>query len=161
VNTQRRYVTAKAALAMVTGLVIAGCTTSATTSTSALSTAGSAATSGAQSGANSGSAPGVVPAAALGFPVAVGNTWVYSSAVPSAGSTSTLTDKVLFVTPVFTGNRVAESYTSSLSSGTVRTAYVFHADGSITVPLNQVSGGTLSSPSGGMVLPPAAVIASG
>jgi hypothetical protein len=157
VNTHRRYVTAKAALATVTGLVVAGCTTSASTSNSALSTAGSAATSG----ANSGSTPGVVPAAALAFPVAVGNTWVYSSAVPSAGSTSTLTDKVLSVAPVFTGNRVTESYSSSLSSGTVHTAYVFHADGSITVPLSQVSGGTLSSPSGGMVLPPAAVIASG
>ena len=164
-NTQRRHITARAALATVIGLVLAGCTTSATTSASAPATASSPASSGATTGAtaitNSGSAPGVVPAAALPFPVAVGNTWVYRAATPSAGSTSTVTDKVLFVTPVATGHRVAESYANSLSSTTVRNAYVFHSDGSITLPLNEVTGGTVSSPTGGIVLPPAAVIASG
>ena len=164
-NTQGRHITAKAALAAITGLVLAGCSTSASTSTSAPATGSSAATSGANSGATSGatsnSAPGVVPAAALQFPVAVGNSWVYSSAVPSVGSTSTITDKVLSVTRVATGHKVAESYTNSLSSTTVSNSYVFHSDGSITLPLNQMSGGTVLSPTGGIVLPPAAVIASG
>lgn len=86
---------------------------------------------------------------------------MYSSAVPSVGSTSTITDKVLSVTRVATGHKVAESYTNSLSSTTVSNSYVFHSDGSITLPLNQMSGGTVSSPTGGIVLPPAAVIASG
>jgi hypothetical protein len=165
VNTRGRHITAKAALAAMTGLVLAGCSTSASTSTSAPATATSAATSGANSsvtsGATSSSAPGVVPAAALQFPIAVGNSWVYSSAVPSVGSTSTITDKVLSVTRVATGHKVAESYTNSLSSTTARNSYVFHSDGSITLPLNQMSGGTLSSPTGGIVLPSAAVIASG
>lgn len=168
-NTQGRHITAKAALAAITGLILAGCSTSAGTSagtsTSAPATAGSTATSGANSGVTSGptasSAPGVVPAAALQFPVAVGYSWVYSSSVPSTGSTSTITDRVLSVTPVTTGHKVAESYTNSLSSTTVRNSYVFHSDGSITLPLNQMSGGTVSSPTGGLVLPPASVIASG
>jgi hypothetical protein len=43
----------------------------------------------------------------------------------------------------------------------VHTAYIFHSDGSITLPLKQISGGSVSSPSGGILLPPAAVIASG
>jgi len=167
VNTQVRHITAKAALAATTGLALAGCSTSASTSTSGPATASSAATSGSAansrvtSGPSASSAPGVVPAAALQFPVAVGYSWVYSSAAPSVGSTSTITDKVLSVTQVATGHKVAESYTNSLSSTTVRNSYVFHSDGSITLPLNQMSGGTVSSPTGGIVLPPAAVIASG
>ncbi len=170
-NTQRRYTAAKAALAAITGLVLAGCSTSAGTSTSAPTTAGSvpsggittsgAKTSGPNPGSSTGPAPGVVPATALAFPVAVGNTWVYSSAVPSVGSTGTVTDRILSVTPAPTGKRVAESYTNSLLSTTVRNAYIFHSDGSITLPLNQMSGGALSSPTGGIVLPPEAVIASG
>jgi hypothetical protein len=165
VHTQERYLAAKVALAMVTGLVLVGCSTSASTPVSAPAPASSAATSGATSaatsGTGSGSTPGVVPAAALAFPVAVGNTWVYSSAVPSVGTTSTVTDKVLSVTAVATGHRVAESYTNTLSATTVPAAYVFHSDGSITLPLSQMSGGTVSSPTGGIVLPSAAVIASG
>ena len=162
VNTQRRYAAAKAALAAITGLVLAGCSTSASTSASAPATAGGApssgaATSGARTsapGANPGSTPGVVP-------TATGNTWVYSSAVPSVGSTGTVTDKILSVTSAPTGKRVALSYTNSMLSSTVQNAYIFHSDGSITLPLNQMSGGALSSPTGGIVLPPAAVIASG
>jgi hypothetical protein len=167
VNTQKRYTAATAALAAITGLVLAGCSTAASTSASAPATAGTApssgiTTSGAKtSGANSGSTPGVVPTAALAFPVAVGNTWVYTSAIPSVGSSGTVTDKILSVTPAPTGKRVAESYTNSLLSTTARDTYVFHSDGSITLPLNQMSGGTLSSPTGGIVLPPAAVITSG
>ncbi len=157
-NTQRRHITAKAALAAIAGLVLAGCSTSATTSSSAPATAGGAPSGGA---ATAGSAPGAVPAAALQFPVAVGNTWVYSSTVPLDGSSSTVIDKILSVAPVATGQRVAESYHNSLSSTTVHNAYIFHSDGSITLPLNQVSGGQLSSSSGGILLPPAAVIASG
>jgi hypothetical protein len=155
VNTQRQHITAKATLAAIAGLVLAGCSNSATTSSSAPATAGGAASSGAAT------TPGVVPAAALQFPVAVGNTWVYSSTVPLDGSSSTVIDKILSVAPAATGQRVAESYSNSLSSTTVHNAYIFHSDGSITLPLNQVSGGQVSSPSGGILLPPAAVIASG
>lgn len=167
VNTQRRYTATQAALAAITGLALAGCSTSASTSTSAPATASGTPSSGATtsgvrtSGAGNGSVSGVVPAAALAFPVAVGNTWVYSTAMPSVGSTGTVTDRILSVTPAPTGKRVAESYTDSLLSTTGHNAYIFHSDGSITLPLNQVSGGTLSSPTGGIVLPPAAVIASG
>ncbi len=157
VTTQRRHITAKAALAAIAGLVLAGCSTSATTSSSAPATAAGAPSDA----ATAGSAPGVVPAGALQFPVAVGNTWVYSSTVPLDGSSSTVTDKILSVGPVATGQRVAESYSNSLSAATGHNAYIFHSDGSITLPLNQVSGGQLSSSSGGILLPPAAVIASG
>jgi hypothetical protein len=147
----------RAALAAATGLILAGCSTASSPLPSGPATSGVAATSG----AGPAPAPRFVPAAALPFPVGVGNTWVYSAIVPSVGSAGTVTDKILSVKAVAGGNRVAESYTNSLSSTTVRTAYIFHSDGSVTLPLNQVSGGTLTSSYGGILLPNAAVIDSG
>jgi hypothetical protein len=142
------------ALAAMTGLILTGCSTASSPLPSGPATSGI----GATSGGGAAPAPGFVPAAALPFPVAVGTTWVYSAIVPSVGSTGTVTDKILSVKAVPGGNRVAESYTNSLSSTTVHTAYIFHSDGSVTLPLNQVSGGTLTSSYGGILLPNAAVI---
>jgi hypothetical protein len=157
-NNQARSRPATAALAAITGLLLAGCGASAATSGAASlpATSSSAPASSAASGSSA-----VVPASALPFPVAVGNTWVYSSSVPSAGSASTVTNKILSVAPAPGGTRVTESYTTSLTSKTVHTTYIFHSDGWITFPLSQVSGGTLVSSSGGILLPDAADIASG
>jgi hypothetical protein len=157
-NKQARSRPATAALAAIAGLLLVGCGASAATSGATSSPATSS--SGPASSAASGSGA-VVPASALPFPVAVGNTWVYSSSVPSVGSTSTVTDKILSVVPAPGGTRVTESYTTSLTSKTVDTTYIFHSDGWITFPLSQVSGGTLVSSSGGILLPDAADIASG
>jgi hypothetical protein len=165
-NKHTRSGPATVALATVAGLVLAGCGTSAATSFAATSGAvssttapGHAATSSATPG--SGGVVGVVSAASLPFPVAVGNTWVYDSSVPSAGSTSTVTNKILSVVPVAGGSRVTESYADSLSPTTTRSTYIFHSDGTITFPLGQATGGTLASSSGGILLPSAADIATG
>jgi hypothetical protein len=149
---------AAVALAAVAGLVLAGCGASAATSgtTTPATAPGHAATSTATTDSG-----GVVSAASLPFPVAVGNTWVYESSVPSAGSTSTVTNKILSVVPVAGGNQVTESYTDSLSSSTTRSIYIFHSDGTITFPLSQATGGMLVSSSGGILLPSAADIATG
>ena len=152
---------ATVALATAAGLALAGCGTSAATSAtsgaaSSTSAPGHAATSSATPGSG-----GVISAASLPFPVAVGNTWVYDSSVPSAGSTSTVTNKILSVVPVTGGSRVTESYTDSLSPSTTRSTYIFHSDGTITFPLSQATGGTLVSSSGGILLPSAADIATG
>src|ERR1700685_335969 len=98
-NRYTRSRLATVALATVAGLALAGCGTSAATSGAASSTTapGHAATSSATTG--SGGSGGVVSAASLPFPVAVGNTWVYDSSVPSTGSTSTVTNKILSVVP--------------------------------------------------------------
>jgi hypothetical protein len=154
-----RYRPATAALAAITGLLLAGCGASAASSsgsTSSTGTSGSATASAAAMGSSA-----VVPASALAFPVAVGNTWVYTSIVPSAKTASTVTDKVLSVLPATDGSHVTESFTSSLSSRTVKSTYIFHRDGSITFPLSEVSGGTLVNSNGGILLPNAAAIASG
>jgi hypothetical protein len=157
-NRHTRSGPATLALAAVAGLALAGCGTSAATSGAASSTTapGHAATSSATPGSG-----GVVSAASLPFPVAVGNTWVYDSSVPSTGSTSTVTNKILSVVPMTGGSRVTESYADSLSPTTTRSTYIFHSDGTITFPLGQATGGTLVSSSGGILLPSAADIATG
>ena len=162
-NKHTRSGPATVALAPVAGLALAGCGTSAATSGAATSGAASSTTApghAATSSATPGSG-GVVSAASLPFPVAVGNTWVYDSSVPSAGSTSTVTNKILSVVPVAGGSRVTESYADSLSPTTTRSTYIFHSDGTITFPLGQATGGTLASSSGGILLPSAADIATG
>ena len=156
-NMRARSRSAQAALAAVTGLVLAGCGTAATTSSpnSAAATSGSSATSTTSPGSGT-----VISTASLPFPVAVGNTWVYDSTVPTVGTASTVTDKILAVAPVAGGSRVTESYHNSLSMSTTHSIFIYHSDGSITFPLNQVSGGTLTT-NGGILLPDAAAIASG
>jgi hypothetical protein len=162
-NTHVRYRSAKAALAAAIGLALAGCGASAATSgtaTSGAATSGTA-TSGSAAGATTSSGSGAaISAASLPFPVAVGNTWVYDSTVPSAGTISTVTNKILSVAPVAGGSQVTESYHDSLSSKTSQSVYIYHSDGTITFPLSQVSGGTLTT-SGGILLPDAAAISSG
>ena len=161
-STRGRHVSAKAVLAAKTGLVLAGCATSAGTSTSAATSASAPATASSAARSSGTATPGsVVPPTALPFPVAVGSTWVYASTVPSLEATGTVTNKVLSVVPVTGGNRVTESYTTSASSSTADSSYIFHSDGSITIPLSQVSGGTVVTTNGGVLLPPAAAIASG
>ena len=159
-NMHVRSRSAPAALAAVAGLILVGCGTAATTSgpSSPAATSSSAATSATSPGSGA-----VVSAASLPFPVAVGNTWVYDSTVPSVGTASTVTDTILSVASVASvpgGSRVTESYHNSLSSSTSHSIFIYHSDGSITFPLNQVSGGTLTA-SGGILLPDAAAIASG
>ncbi len=92
------------------------------------------------------------------FPIAVGNTWVYKSV--ALGLSSTVTNKVLSVTPVSGGNLITMSNTDSITGTTTRGSYIFHSNGSITYPSDQF-GSSAVVIKGGIVLPPASVLASG
>jgi hypothetical protein len=142
----RRAVIPAIALAAA-GLVLAGCGSSGSPSSSP--TKSSSPSSG---GSNA------------FFPVAVGNTWVYKTSLASLGERGTETNRMTAVVPVSGGQRVTMTSTSQLAgaSKTVsRSTYIFHSDGSITYPLNQLSGSGVSVSAGGVVWPPASALSSG
>ncbi|MGH3399666.1 MAG: TapB family protein [Streptosporangiaceae bacterium] len=169
----RRAVT-MAALLAVSGLALAGCkgsssasgpsgsTSSAGTTPSASSSSGSQGSgSGGSSGGSSGGASGTSLAA--DFPLAVGNTWVYETKV-GALSHGTTINKVVRLVPVAGGQRVRMRVIDHLGGGTVTPtsfAYIFHNDGSITIPFSEFSSEKVRLISGGIVWPSRAQIASG
>jgi hypothetical protein len=72
------------------------------------------------------------------FPVATGNTWVYDDSAV-LGSKSTVKDKIIRVVPVADGKKVTmRTVESGLT--TITTTYVFHNDGSISVPFGSLAG---------------------
>ena len=108
---------------------------------------------------NSGGSSSVVSSNSVPWPIAVGNTWVYSSSTLAA-TTSTVTNKVLSVTPVSGGNQVTISNTDSVGGGTSDSTFIFHSDGSLTYPSNQM-GSAATIVKGSIVWPSASVIDSG
>jgi hypothetical protein len=160
VSPARGRAGAAAALVAVAGLVLAACggssSPSSNSGTSSTSSSSSPPSSSSSSPSSSGS---TVSAASVPFPIAVGNTWVYKS-VALTSLTSTVTNKVLSVTPTSGGSLVTMSNTDSLTGTPTDTTFLFHSDGSITYPSNQF-GSTAVIIKGGIVLPPASVIASG
>ncbi len=150
---------AAAALVAAAGLMLAACGGSSPSSTSGSTSTSSPSTSSSSSPPSSSSSTSTVSAASVPFPIAVGNTWVYKS-VALAGITSTVTNKVVSVTPVSGGSLVTMSNTDSLTGTTTDSTFLFHSDGSITYPSNQF-GSSAVIIKGGIVLPPASVIASG
>jgi hypothetical protein len=144
-----------------TGLTLAAC--GGGTGPSSPGSAGSSTTKSSSSGGSGNSGSGsssVVSSNSVPFPIAVGNTWVYSSSVPLTGTTSTVTNKVLSVTPVSGGNQVTMSNTNSLGGGTADSTFIFHSDGSITYPSSQL-GSAATIVKGAIVWPSAAVVDSG
>jgi hypothetical protein len=163
-SSARTRAGAAAALVAATGLVLAACGGSSPSSTSGSSNTNSPSTSKSStpaSGNSSSSSTSASTASTLSvpFPIAVGDTWVYK-AVALDGLTSTVTDKVLSVTPVSGGDQVTMSVTDSLTGTPTDNTFIFHSDGSITYPSTQF-GNTAVIIKGGIVLPPASVIASG
>jgi hypothetical protein len=155
-----------AACAAVACLALAACSTSpssnntgnsgspsgGTTPSSKTTTSGSS---------NSGGSTSVVSSASEPFPIAVGNTWVYQSSIPLTGTTATVTNKVVSVTPVSGGNQVKLSDKDSILPGkTTDETYIFHSDGSITYPSSQL-GTSATIIKGSLVWPPASAISSG
>jgi hypothetical protein len=137
-----------AALIAATGLALAGCSGSLSVSGSASPAAGS----------SSPAAPGGTQAGIF-FPVGVGNTWVYTTGSAGQGG-ATVTNKMTAVTPVATGQQV----TMSVAAGALAPAsvtYVFHPDGSITVPVTQFASGAIQLSSGSILWPSRAQLASG
>jgi hypothetical protein len=164
VSPARGRACAAAALVAAAGLVLAACGGSSPTSSSAGSNTNSPNTSNSSTPASSkssspSSSSSSVSAASVPFPIAVGNTWVYKS-VALTSLTSTVTNKVISVTPASGGSLVTMSNTDSLTGTPTDSTFLFHSDGSITYPSNQF-GSSAVIIKGGIVLPPASVIASG
>jgi len=96
------------------------------------------------------------------FPYAVGDTWVYVETLGTDHGTTT--NKVTAVEPVADGHRVTFSTVANvagLPSTPTTLTYIFHPDGSITVPFAQLGNGSVTLKSGSIVWPPTAVIDSG
>jgi hypothetical protein len=161
ISYSARGLASAVALAAAAGLVLAACGGKASGgSTGAGSTSsGSGSTGGSSPSSSSGNGSTSTTSASVPFPIAVGNTWVYNSST-LAGTSSTVTDKVIAVTPVPGGNRVTMSNSNSLSGSTTQITYIFHSDGSITYPFTQL-GKTAVIIKGSLEWPSAAVIASG
>jgi hypothetical protein len=124
-----------AALLVTAGLALAGCKVSMNAASTSSPAPGS---SSPAAGASSPAAGGTSPAGAQTttfFPVGVDNTWVYRTTTAGRPG-SDLTNKMTAVSPVAGGQQV----TMSVAAGTAAPAtvtYVFHSDGSITVPMTQ------------------------
>jgi hypothetical protein len=160
--TARRSAGAVVAVAAA-ALTLVGCGPAASSASGSGGT--SAPASGGTSAPGSGSAGVGVSGTSTFFPVAVGNTWVY--AVKTIVGTGTSTDKMIAVTPVAGGQRVTMT-TSVEDPGEgklplVSLAYIFHSDGSITVPVSELgtAGAKITTKSGSITWPNAAEIASG
>jgi hypothetical protein len=141
------------------GLVLAGCGSSggsAAGSPSSPSTSASKPAATSSPTAASGGSSGASTTSLTGFPIGVGNTWVYQNSMGG-----TVTNKMTAVTAVSGGQQVTESNTIDLD-GSVTTnhgTYIFHPDGSITYPSDQFGNGV--SVQGGILWPPPSVLASG
>ena len=100
------------------------------------------------------------------FPVGVGDTWTYSTS-DAAGSTGTVVKKMVAVSPVSGGEQVTMDGTITTDgTTTTNTAYyIFHSDGSITLPFSQFNTGSTTSDikllSGTLEWPSASELASG
>jgi hypothetical protein len=152
-----------AALA-VAGVLIAGCSSSPSTTSSAGSGGSQAAASTTAGGSSGGQGSGTTTVAGSPlFPIAVGERWVYADHLGGPGS-STVTNTIKAVKPVSGGDLVTMADASTITGASAKptkVTYLFHSDGSISVPFTQFSGARVTISSGSIVWPPAAAIASG
>ena len=136
-----------AAIALTAALTLAGCTAGAPDSSSPSS----------PSSASGGTSASDV--ASIYYPVALGNTWVYSIDYGS-GSTVTDTEVMTAVKPEGDATRVTISRTFHYEDGSKddlldTVDYLFHADGSLEVPFQSIPSdfGVVTIKSGTMVWP--------
>jgi hypothetical protein len=139
-------------------VVIAGCGPSSTSSGSGGSGGSTPATTG------SSTPPQTSGGGTALFPAAAGDTWVYTVSLASGHGTDT--NKVTAVTPVTGGNKVTIASAESLPdlpSATTSLVYIFHSDGSITVPYVETGNSTsrVRISSGSIIWPSQAVLDSG
>jgi hypothetical protein len=162
--TGRRRATVAAAAVAAAGLTLAACGGSGGTNSGSGSTGSAGKPAGSHSSSSSGATSAV--AASVPFPVGVGDTWTYSTS-DSAGTTGTVVDKMAAVSAVSGGQQVTMDSTNTiLGSTTNNTAYyIFHSDGSITLPFSQFNTGSTTSSvkllSGTLEWPSASALASG
>ncbi len=170
INSARGRAGAAAALIVAAGLILTACGTSGGGSSNSGNSSNSGSSGGSSSSPSSsttsssstsgGGSTSTVSSNSVPFPIAVGNTWVYKSVVALTGSSSTVTNKILSVTPVSGGNEVTMSNSNTLGGATTQITYIFHSDGSITYPFSQL-GTSATIVKGSLQWPPASVIASG
>ncbi len=118
---------------------------------------------------HSSSSPGsttAVSANSVPFPVGVGDTWMYTTS-DAAGTTGTVTNQMTAVSPVSGGEQVTMDSTNDILGATTNNTayYIFHSDGSITLPFSQFNTGSTTSDvkliSGTLEWPSASALASG
>src|SRR5271157_354538 len=174
-----KHGSARAVLAGVAILALAGCTGVGTatapdvpgeavgsTSTAATSAAPSAAQGGGRQSATSiagarqrGTSQSFVKADSIPFPVAVGNTWVYRTTV--GGRTGRTTNRIVSAGPVPAAYEVTMSSTTDVAgtATAVQPVYLFYPDGTIGYPVPPIDG--VSVAGGSIRWPDAAGLASG
>jgi hypothetical protein len=168
-NTLALALPRRAAVAVVavaaTGLALAACGGSGGSNTGSGSAASASKPASSHSSPSSGTTT-AVSANSVPFPVGVGDTWTYSTS-DAAGTTGTVVNRMAAVSAVSGGQQVTMDSTDTiLGSTTSNTAYyVFHSDGSITLPFSQFNTGSSSSDvkllSGTLEWPSASALASG
>jgi hypothetical protein len=163
--TARRAATGPAAVIAIAGLFLAGChsgTSAGHAATAPRSGQAGASASGAAP-AGSGQSGNSTTASFTGtsyFPAAVGDTWVYTSSLLT-GTAGTVTNKITAVRPAAGGEDVTMAARMSGLPGKPATlTYLFHPDGSITLPPDEL-GSSISVKSGGILWPSAADLQSG
>ena len=164
--TPRTYAVCASA-AVAAALVLAGCGKS--SGSGADSTSSPAASSHAVSGtASASSAAGTSGGSATDvsalFPIAVGNTWVYTEQLGTGKGMST--NRMTAVTATPDGKRVTMAISTQLqgvptASTATHVIFVFHPNGSITIPLTQFAGTAVQIKSGSVLWPGGAQLASG
>ncbi len=165
-----KFRSARAVLAGVAVIALAGCGAAASTSgpsggtsSGGISSGGSpsaAASTSSPSGTPSATSNSFVSAGSIPFPIAVGNTWVYQVISGIDHAQSLVTNRVLSVTTVPGGHRVTMSETiSGTPAKTTQETYIFYANGTIEYPVNEANG--VSVAGNGVLWPDAADLASG
>jgi hypothetical protein len=170
-TTRGRRAASAAALLAVAGLAVAGCKSAASGAADPGSGSGN---SGGQASSSPGSGPGSGSGTSGGsggssgsgttlFPVGVGNTWVYDTDITAVGH-GTITNKMTRVVPVAGGRKVTMEVGNSAAGSALkstRVTYIFHNDGSITVPFTQFGSGSAKITSGKVAWPDSAELADG
>jgi hypothetical protein len=151
--TPARQAAGTAALLVTAGLALTGCKVS-MNAAGASSSPAAGSTSPAAGGTGSAG-----PTTAAFFPVGVDNTWVYSTKAAGLPGNA-ITNKMTAVTPVAGGQQVTMSVTAGTSAPATAT-YMFHSDGSITVPMTQFGNKAVQLTFGSVTWPSKSQLATG
>jgi hypothetical protein len=155
-DTPARRAAGAAAVLVTAGLALTGCKVSMNASSPAAGSSSPA--SGSSSPAASGTSSAGAQTTAF-FPVGVDNTWVYST--KAAGQQGgNLINKMTGVRPVADGQQVTMSVTAGTAAPATVT-YVFHSDGSITVPMTRFGNKVVQLTLGSITWPSQSQLASG
>ena len=138
---RRSGVATALAVSAAMAAALAGCKSSASAGgTSGPAASATASADAASGGSGSSGSSGSGSSGADYWPAAQGNTWVYKSYLLSGlTSKETVIDKIIRVVPAADGKKVTMR-TAEPGLATFTNTYVFHSDGSISVPFQSVGG---------------------